>query len=210
MVKLISLLIALPLMSQTPDLAQLQKMTARFAPEKLTVDTSKLSAADQKALAKLVEAAHVVDHLFLTQFWTGNQALYAKLQQDHSALGKARLNYFWMNKGPWSALDDLHAFLPDVPARKLAGANFYPPDMTKDEFETWAYKLSKPEQELAQGFFSVIIWKSPENCVNFGFRLCAVWTIKISDFHDGNFCLFTPTSIHRCEHMRAEVGTEHV
>jgi hypothetical protein len=156
MVKLFPLLIAIPLMSQTPDLAQLQRMTARFAPEQLTVDTSKLSPGDKKALAKLVEAAHVVDHLFLTQFYSGNQALYTKLQQDHTPLGKARFNYFWMNKGPWSALDDLTAFLPDVPARKLPGANFYPPDMTKDEFETWAYKLSKPEQDLAQGFFSVI------------------------------------------------------
>jgi Peptidase family M49 len=156
MVKLFSLLIAIPLMSQTPDLAQLQRMTARFAPEQLTVDTSKLSPGDRKALAKLVEAAHVVDHLFLTQYWSGNQALYAKLQLDHTPLGKARLNYFWMNKGPWSALDDLKAFLPDVPPRKLPGANFYPTDMTKDEFETWAFKLPKPEQETARGFFSVI------------------------------------------------------
>jgi Peptidase family M49 len=156
MVKPFLLLIAIPLMSQTPDITQLERMTARFAPEQLTVDTSKLSTGDKKALAKLVEAAHVVDQLFLTQYWSGNQALYTKLQQDHTALGKARLNYFWMNKGPWSALDDLTAFLPDVPARKLAGANFYPTDMTKDEFETWAYKLPKPEQELAQGFFSVI------------------------------------------------------
>jgi hypothetical protein len=156
MVKLFSLLIALPLMSQIPDLAQLQQMSARFAPTPLTVDTSKLSAADKKALAKLVEAAHVVDHLFLTQYWSGNQALYAKLQQDHSPLGKARLDYFWLNKGPWSAIDDNRAFLPDVPPHKLPGANFYPPDMTKDEFETWAFKLPKPEKEVATGFFSVI------------------------------------------------------
>jgi len=156
MVKLISLLIAIPLMSQTPDLAQLERMTARFAPQTLTVDTSKLSPGDKKALEKLVAAAHVVDHLFLTQYWSGNQAMYAKLKEDHSPLGKTRLNYFWMNKGPWSALDDQEAFLPDVPARKLPGANFYPVDMTKDEFETWAFKLPKAEKELATGFFSVI------------------------------------------------------
>jgi Peptidase family M49 len=143
-------------MSQTPDLAQLEQMTARFARTPLTVDTTRLSSGDQKALVKLIEAAHVVNHLFLAQYWSGNQALLEKLQQDRSALGVARSRYFWLNKGPWSALDDLHAFLPDVPARKLPGANFYPPDMTKDEFETWAYKLSKPEKELAEGFFSVI------------------------------------------------------
>jgi Peptidase family M49 len=156
MVKLFCLLIALPLMSQIPDLAQLRQMSARFARTPLAVDTSKLSAGDKKALAKLIDAAHVIDHLFLTQYWSGNQTLYAKLQQDRSELGKARVDYFWLNKGPWSAIDDNRAFLPDVPPHKLPGANFYPPDMTKDEFETWAYKLSKPEKEMATGFFSVI------------------------------------------------------
>jgi Peptidase family M49 len=150
------LLFAFPIMSQTPDLAQLQQMSARFAPTPLTVDTSKLSPGDRKALAKLVEAAHAVDHLFLTQYWSGNLALQAKLLQDTSPLGAARRNYFWLNKGPWSALDDMRAFLPGVPSRKLPGANFYPPDMTKDEFETWAFHLSKAEKEQATGFFSVI------------------------------------------------------
>ena len=131
-------------------------MSARFAPTPLTVDTSKLGPGDQAALAKLVEAAHVVDHLFLTQYWSGNLALQAKLRQDQSALGVARFTYFWLNKGPWSALDDMRAFLPDVPPHKLAGANFYPPDMTKDEFETWVFHLTKAEKEQATGFFSVI------------------------------------------------------
>ncbi|MGH9536829.1 MAG: hypothetical protein ACRD3H_02840, partial [Terriglobales bacterium] len=42
--------------SPAPGLAQLQKMTARFAPTPLRVDTSKLSAADRQALVKLIEA----------------------------------------------------------------------------------------------------------------------------------------------------------
>src|SRR6204780_468437 len=52
-------------------------------------------------------------------------------------LGSARLDYFWINKGPWSEIDEYAAFLPEVPARKLRGANFYPEDMTKEEFENW-------------------------------------------------------------------------
>ena len=36
-----------------------------------------------------------------------------ELQKDTSALGKARLEYFWLNKGPWSALDEQKAFLPE-------------------------------------------------------------------------------------------------
>src|SRR5215475_4643419 len=89
-----------------PDLAQLQKMIARFAPTELSADTSKLSAGDQKAIVKLIQAARVTDDIYMTQLWKGNPALYARLKRDTSPLGKARLRYFWINKGPWSDLDD--------------------------------------------------------------------------------------------------------
>lgn len=142
--------------TKTPDLAELKKMTARFAPTELKVDTSALSAGDKKALAKLVEAARVIDDIFLTQYWSGNHALYAKLKKDATPLGKARLEYFWINKSPWSALDGNKAFLAGVPPEKLPGANFYPEDMTKEEFESWAKGLPEKEQEQVRGFFTVI------------------------------------------------------
>src|SRR5258707_707914 len=89
-----------------PDLEELKKMTARFAPTEIRVDTSQLSAGDRKALVKLIAAARILDDIFLTQLWSGNPDLHAKLQQDKTALGKARLHYFWINKGPWSELDE--------------------------------------------------------------------------------------------------------
>src|SRR5216683_2855620 len=139
-----------------PGLVQLQQMTARFAPTPLRVDTSKLSAADHQALVKLIEAGRIMNHVFLMQYWSGDSALYARLQRDASPLGKARLRYFWINKGPWSVLDDFKAFLPGVPAEKPKGANFYPEDMTRQEFEAWVASVPKEEQELATGFFTVI------------------------------------------------------
>jgi hypothetical protein len=139
-----------------PGLDELQKMAARFAPTPLQVDTSALSAGDKKALVKLVQAARIVNHIFMNQFWSGDAALYEKLQRDNSALGKARLHYFWINKGPWSEIDEHKAFLPDVPAKKPAGANFYPEDMTKDEFESWVKTLSAEKKAEAEGFFSVV------------------------------------------------------
>lgn len=142
--------------SAIPNLAQLKRMTARFAPIDLPVDTSNLSAGDQKALGKLIEAANVVDDIFLTQRWSGNHALLAKLREDHTPLGKARLRYFLMNKGPWSDLDGGTAFLPGVPPHVLPGANFYPPDMTRQEFESWEKTLSPQERTKAEGFFTVI------------------------------------------------------
>ena len=132
-----------------PQLVELQKKQSRFAPVELSVDTTKLEAADQQALAKLVEAAKVIDELYRNeQVWVGNKALREKLAADTSELGKARLRAFDLNQGPWSDLDEHAAFLPDVPKRKPLGANFYPEDMTREEFEAW------PQKDT--GFFTVI------------------------------------------------------
>lgn len=139
-----------------PDLVQLQKMTARFAPTPIRVDTSKLSDGDQKALVKLIQAARIYNDIFLRQMWDGNLALYTKLQRDTTPLGKARLHYFWLNKGPWSDIDEFQAFVPGVPPRKLLGANFYPETVTKEVFEQWVAQLSPKDQEQAKSFFTVI------------------------------------------------------
>jgi hypothetical protein len=142
-----------------PSLTQLEKMTSRFAPTPMRVDTSSLSSGDRQALVKLVEAARILDQIFLSQFWSGNQELYARLKKDTTPLGKARLHYFWINKGPWSDIDDFRAFLPSVPPRKLPGANFYPKDMSKQTFEQWVATLAPEDQERARGFFTVIRWQ---------------------------------------------------
>jgi hypothetical protein len=141
-------------------------MTARFARVDLRVDTAQLTPGDRKALVKLIEASRVIDHIFLGQFWSGNAALLEKLKQDHSPLGLARLQCFRLNKGPWSELDAHEAFLPDVPARKLPGANFYPEDMTREEFETWVKTLSAADRAQAEGFFTVIR-RAPDHQLRF-------------------------------------------
>ena len=139
-----------------PDPAQLQNMAARFTPVELRADTTQLSEGDRKALPKLIEAARVIDDIYLTQVWSGNHALLTKLRADTTPLGKARLHYFLLNKGPWSELDGNTAFLPGVPPRKPAGASFYPVHMSKEEFELWEKSLPADQQAQATGFFTVI------------------------------------------------------
>jgi hypothetical protein len=145
-----------------PSLEQLQRMTTRFAPTPIRVDTSSLSAGDRQALIKLLEAARILNDIFITQLWIGNSSLYARLQLDTTPLGKARLHYFWLNKGPWSDIDEYRAFLPNVPPEKPLGANFYPEDMSKQDFERWVAGLSPDEQEKAKGFFTVVRWQDKQ------------------------------------------------
>jgi len=83
-------------------------------------------------------------------------AMYERLQRDKTPLGQARLHYFWLNKGPWSDIDEYKAFLSGVPARKPKGANFYPENMTKSIFEDWVKGLTPEQQEHAKGFFTVM------------------------------------------------------
>ncbi len=144
------------------DTAQLTKMSQRFAPIQLKADASKLSKGDRAAIAKLIEAAKIVDVLQLRQRWDGNEALWAALKKDKSPLGQARLNYFWLNKGPWSILDDHQSFLPSdiagikVPSKKPEGANFYPAGATKAALESWMNALPAADKEQAQWFFTTI------------------------------------------------------
>ena len=77
-----------------PDLAELEKMAARFAPTELRVETGSLSPGDQKALVKLIEAGRVLNEIFMDQMWSGNDALRAKLREDRTPLGHARRHYF--------------------------------------------------------------------------------------------------------------------
>ena len=145
---------------QVPDRAQLEKMSARFAPTRIQVDISGLSAGNRQALGKLIEAARILNNIYMRQLWSGNQALYARLQKERTPLGRARLHYFWINKSPWDDLNDFKAFIPGVPERKPLGGNFYPEDMTREQFESWVKTLAKKDQEQARGFFTVIRWQA--------------------------------------------------
>ena len=147
----------------TPATAQqLAAMSARYAPVALTADVTHLSAGDRQAIAKLVEAAKLVDVLQLRQRWSGNEALWAALKKDSSKLGQARLNYFWINKGPWSVLDAHTSFMPAsyagiaIPAHKPEAGNFYPQGATKASLETWMNGLSADDKQQAQWFFTTI------------------------------------------------------
>jgi hypothetical protein len=143
-----------------PDRPQLDKMIALFAPTPLRVDISGLSAGNRQALAKLIEAARILNDIYMRQLWSGDRDLYVRLQKERTPLGRTRLHYFWINKSPWDDLNDFKAFIPGVPQRKPPGGNFYPEDMSRAQFENWVNALPGKDQEQAKGFFTVIRWQA--------------------------------------------------
>jgi len=103
---------------------ELAKKISRFAPTTLTANTARLSAGDRKALKKIIEAARLLDPLFLRQVWSGNDELHKKLEADKSAVGRQRLHYFLINDGPWSRLDENEPFHRRRAPRETASSKF--------------------------------------------------------------------------------------
>jgi hypothetical protein len=149
------LTIAAAMQNKVPDAPALERMAARFAPTDITADISSLPASERAALSKLVEAAKIMDAIFLRQVWAGNEAMLLDLIKDRSALGRARLHYFLINKGPWSDLDMNEPFIPGAPAKPEA-ANFYPAGATRAEIEEWVKTLPEADRRQATGFFTTI------------------------------------------------------
>jgi hypothetical protein len=138
-----------------PDLEKFQAMTERFAPVEISADVSLLPEGERRALGRLVKAARIMDALFLRQVWAGNETLLLDLLRDRTPLGRARLDHFLLNKGPWSRLDHNAGFIAGVPP-KPAGGGFYPAGSTRAEVEAWLRSLPPGEESEARGFFTVI------------------------------------------------------
>jgi hypothetical protein len=142
----------------SPAVADLQAKIRRFAPTDIRADVGSLPASERQTLDHLIEAARIIDGLFLEQVWSGNASLLLALAADQTPEGQAERHYFLINKGPWSRLDEDAVFVRNnrhVPP-KPPQANYYPADATRDEVDKWFTSLSGPAKSLATGFFSVI------------------------------------------------------
>lgn len=105
-----------------------QQHLADYAKVKLTADLSGLDADQKKMLGLLIDAADITNAIYWQQSWGDKAALMAKIT-DPDLRAFAELNY-----GPWNRLDNDKPFVAGVGARP-AGAQFYPADMSKAEFE---------------------------------------------------------------------------
>ena len=105
-----------------------QKLLHKYTPFKLTADLSQLSDNQRKMIKILIEAAAIMDDLFWYDAYGDKIEL---LQQiDNEALKVFAL----INYGPWDRLSGNASFIDGI-GDKPAGANFYPQDMSKEEFE---------------------------------------------------------------------------
>jgi len=101
-----------------------------FATVKLNADLSALTDREKQMIPLLIEVAQIVDDLFWRQTLKDHQVFLDTLR-DTLVRKFAMINY-----GPWERLNGNKPFIPGI-GEKPAGANFYPADMTREEFEQW-------------------------------------------------------------------------
>jgi hypothetical protein len=100
-----------------------------YADFTLTADLSPLGDNQKKMIALLIDAAQIMDDLFWRQSFGDNYEEWLDSIADDRTRRFAELNY-----GPWDALDDDEPFMDGFSSKPL-GAQFYPEDMSKEEFE---------------------------------------------------------------------------
>jgi hypothetical protein len=115
--------------------SDIEKRLAQFSPTPLEPDLSALSPKDRQVLDKLVEAARLMDEIFLRQAWAGNPGLRQQIADWKSGEKGAARQYFTLMYGPWDRQESRQPFLGDF--QHPAGAGYYPEDLTKEEFEAW-------------------------------------------------------------------------
>jgi len=114
--------------ASTDASAAVQKHLADYVTVKLSADLSKFDARQKKMIALLVEAADSMNAIYWQQAWGDKDALLQKIG-DPATREFAEINY-----GPWDRLDNDKPFVDGIGPRP-AGAQFYPADMTKEQFE---------------------------------------------------------------------------
>jgi hypothetical protein len=100
-----------------------------YHPVDLTADLSALSSNQKEMLLLLIEASKIMDDLFWKQSFSDDKATFLRRIDDPAVRKCAEINY-----GGWDRLANDNPFLTNV-AKKRLGAEFYPVDMTKEEYE---------------------------------------------------------------------------
>lgn len=108
----------------------MQQKVDEFVQVDLKTDINHLTANEKQMLPYLYEVGQIMDDIFWQQAWGDRDALLSTIKD------KATQDFVRINYGPWERLNGNEPFI-EGHGKKPAGAQFYPADMTKEEFEAF-------------------------------------------------------------------------
>jgi hypothetical protein len=111
-----------------PAASSVAERLARYSTVRLGGDTAGLTARERRMVPLLIDAAREMHEVYWQQAYGSRDSLLQRISEP------ATRRLVEINVGPWDRIDNNAPFVPGVGA-KPAGANFYPRDMSKEEFE---------------------------------------------------------------------------
>src|SRR5215218_4159342 len=111
----------------------------KLANVEMPADTSYLTQEEREVVNLLMQAADLMNPIYLRQASANNPQLREEIaaKNDPALLAK-----FDQMMGPWDELDEDKPFFGNAP--RPAGAGFYPADLTKEQFDQ--YLAAHPDE----------------------------------------------------------------
>ncbi|MBI9067581.1 MAG: Zn-dependent hydrolase [Salinivirgaceae bacterium] len=152
--------------SYTSSVDDIQQRVDEYAEFTLTTDLSKLSESDKQVLPLLFECADIMEELFWKDA-VGDKTEFLSKIEDPAVKAFARINY-----GPWDRLRGDEPFIKEFGEKPL-GANYYPADITKEEFEKW-----DASDEIKNSWYSLIRRDQNGNLTNVPYHIAYANEVK--------------------------------
>ncbi len=125
-----------------PDLAE---RVTKFKLVHMPFNSAGLSAREKEMVAKLVDASGLLDCIYWRQNDPEGLKLYLSLANSKDPQDELLRRYLKINGNRFDLIDDDKPFVGTQPMP--LGRGYYPPDMTKQEFD--AYVAAHPQQKTA-------------------------------------------------------------
>jgi hypothetical protein len=129
--------------------SDIQRRMGTYTTVALTADTSSLTAREKQMIPILIDAAKAMDPIYWSQAWGSRDSLLAQVTDP------VVRQYIDINYGPYDRLDNNAAFVPEVGSR-VPGANLYPQDITKEEFEAAVAKGPVARADSLKSLYTLV------------------------------------------------------
>jgi len=124
----------------------------KLAPVTIAPDLSYLPAKERHVIKLLVKASQHIDTIFLNQVYKKNDQMLNELKKSPQS-NQPYIDLFTIMFGPWNRLENNKPFINDT--EKPPGVNYYPLDMTKEDFNNWLNE-NPEDKESFESHYTVI------------------------------------------------------
>lgn len=129
--------------------SDLERRLSTYTTVKLAADTTNLTEKERQMIPLLIDAARAMDPIFWDQTWGSRDSLLATVNDE----GVRR--FIDINYGPYDRLDNNAPFIPEIGPR-LPGANLYPKNITKEEFDAAVAKGPKAHADSLKDLYTLV------------------------------------------------------